>query len=188
MAIWTPPPDKPVGANEYVGRRIFARNGLKGAGQQTKPKGAIELYHFEDSRGDLSLDRLGATSIDKKVVRRLHPLCDDATQKFNPPRPFLGWFSAHVKAIRAIRATPPLEVSASPIKDQVGEKDNPYHSHISTPEKMDPQHFALLVKYAFEQGETIAVESEGTGAIQTSPSILERFKVILRMFKRWLRA
>ena len=69
MALWSPKSSDPVGPNERIGRRLFDQKQLNGAQDQKPLRNVFELYHFEEKRdpGDVSVDRLGKTGIDRRV-------------------------------------------------------------------------------------------------------------------------
>lgn len=146
MALWTP--SDAVGQNEYIGRRLNARQGLAGAADQARPSRTFELYHFEDKRGQVSFDRLGLSSVDRKVKAYLEPRAQAAATRFAERRVFQGWAVAQAKKLRQPTKGPGLNVVASPIpvtgSDQLTE--NRYHAHAELPHHFDSldEHTALF--------------------------------------------
>src|SRR5271168_1468551 len=112
MAMWAPP-DK-VGLNERIGRRIYDEPMLRGVEGQPSYSG-IELHHFEDK--ELSLDRLGATGVDRRVCRYLTPRAEAAGTARKKPSQFDGWFHVAAKELEQSRKPPRLPIIASPIRD-----------------------------------------------------------------------
>jgi len=43
-------PSEKIGKNERIGRRLFPRKKLKGAGDQHPPPNTFEFYHFQEKR------------------------------------------------------------------------------------------------------------------------------------------
>ena len=70
-ARWVPEYNDQIAKQEYIGRRLFYRRKLKGS-SKTKSSG-FDLTHFEESRdeGNVSVDRLGKTSFDKKILLKM---------------------------------------------------------------------------------------------------------------------
>jgi hypothetical protein len=98
------PPTK-VGSNEQIGRRLFDEPMLQGVTGQPSFSG-IQLYHFEERRDyEVSLDRLGASGIDRKVSKYLLPRAEAAGRKFAKPKHFDGWAVVSAKHRRAIETT-----------------------------------------------------------------------------------
>jgi hypothetical protein len=149
MALWKP--NEKVGKNESIGRRLFQRQGLKGAKDQRRPDRTFELYHFEETRDrEVSVDRLGATSIDGKVKAYLNPRGHYAATRLHKAE-FRGWAVTKAKELQL----PPnsFQISASPIAAHDGEplSDNSFHAHIETPERYNPRDMAVMLKYIFEE-------------------------------------
>src|SRR6266478_4032941 len=91
MAVWEPKVGEPVGAKEMLGRRIFTDNiweGTLGNGRQQ-----FRVDHFLDlnPKADLSIDRLGRSSEEGPVVRRVGHRAHTEGDERSPPRPFTGW-------------------------------------------------------------------------------------------------
>ena len=80
MARWNPA-DKPVGANEPIGRRLFDEPLLAGADDQRKFAG-LDLRNFEEKRDrEFSVDRLGRTGKERAVIKYLNPRANAAALK-----------------------------------------------------------------------------------------------------------
>jgi hypothetical protein len=147
MARWKAPRDK-VGPNEQVGRRLFDEPLLRGIANQPSFSG-IQLNHFLDKRSrDLSLDRMGQSSLDRKVVRFLEPRAKAHGQSFAKPQEFNGWARVAAKEITQPRGGNAMPVLPSPI-DAADPKDNPYHAHLERPEAVDPYEAALHLRHVF---------------------------------------
>jgi hypothetical protein len=88
---WTPQIGQPVAPNEHVGRRLFDEPMLAGAQNQQAFAG-LDLRNFEEKRdGEISVDRLGRSSVEKAVVNYLRPRAHAAGGKFTPSKQFNGW-------------------------------------------------------------------------------------------------
>lgn len=151
MALWKP--NEAVGKNESIGRRLFQRQGLKGAKDQKRPDKGFELYHFEEKRdGEISLDRLGATSVDRKVKSYLNPRCHHAATNMAGKAAFQGWAVAKAKAFQTPAKGRPLPILPSPIAVEAGQEfsENIYHAHIERPVGHDALEMALRLQYIFE--------------------------------------
>ena len=174
MALWNPPDN--IGDNEPVGRRIFQRPSLKGAEDQPLPPKVIELYHFQEGKGSLSLDRLGQTSTDARVKRWIDPIAKKAAASFRERRAFKGWFVVRARDLRNPPQGTRLVLTASPIVPTEGDQSsaNPYHGHIETP-AIDRFHYALQLKYVFEskyqhEPELAEVAASPTTVVEVTPA------------------
>jgi hypothetical protein len=146
MARWEPPAN--VGINEHVGRRLFDEPMLVGAAGQPSFSGLL-LSHFEETRGDeYSLDRLGKSSVDKRVTSYLTPRADAAGLTFRKPKAFNGWAVLPARELVNARRAPRCEVIASPI-DEPEPNDNKYHAHVARPLDVDPLHMAPHLRHLF---------------------------------------
>ena len=143
--MWVPP-DK-VGLNERIGRRIYDEPMLRGAEGQPSYSG-IELHHFEDK--ELSLDRLGASGVDRRVCRHLNPKAEAAGASRKRPSRFDGWFHVTARELEQARKPPLLPVIASPIRDPEP-NGNIYHAHILRPDNMSAHLVSLHVRYIFTE-------------------------------------
>lgn len=167
---WTPSSDK-VAPTEHLGRRLFDEPMLTGATDQ-RHFGGLDLRNFEETRGDdFSVDRLGRTSIDKKVVRLLKPLADAAGGTFHARRRFDGW--AVVPARHLERKVKGISLSVKPSP----ESENPYHAHVPTgdllaeiPEQARYYHKALHLKAIFT-GTGSTVHTVPQNEVSLSPSL-----------------
>ena len=127
MAAWKPNPNA-IGKSEHIGRRLFEHSQLVGATDQ-KPFHGLEISHFEEKRGgEFSVDRLGLSSVERTVIRFLHPLATAAGQSFHKPKRFDGWVAIpNQKATRPAKpSVPALPLVPSP------EQGNEYHAHLVT--------------------------------------------------------
>jgi hypothetical protein len=137
MARWDPPAE--IGNNEHIGRRLFDEPMLVGTADQPAYAG-LKLTHFEETRGsEWSLDRLGRSGIDKKVVAYLRPRAESAGETFMKPKSFDGWAVLPVRELTKARRKPTLPVMASPVNDEAP-NDNIYHAHTLKPQHMDADH------------------------------------------------
>jgi hypothetical protein len=146
MARWNPPSN--VGNNEQIGRRLFEEPILRGFSDQPQFAG-IRLNHFEETRGsEVSLDRLGATGLDRKVIGYLTPRAQAAGRTFGKPKDFDGWIVVPAKELVSAKRSPSLPVLASPVPGDEP-KDNLYHAHVVRPETHDAYMMALHLKHIF---------------------------------------
>jgi len=163
MPLWNPPTDR-VSPDERVGRRLFDEPMLVGARDQRSYAGLL-LRHFEETRDDkFSVDRLGATGVNRKVVAYLRPRASAAGEKHRPPKAFNGWA---VLTVRKLTAPPTPEISqlpvvASPIdgEDIVEIDRNPYHAHIVLPRDIKRLHLALCLRHLFTTYGTVQKREE----------------------------
>ena len=150
MAKWQPSPDEPVNVQERVGRRLFDEPILNGTSGQ-KAYAGIKLTHFQERRGpNVSVDRLGRTGIEPKVIGFLRPLCGNAATNFQTPLSFDGWAVVKVAEITSPRLKwcQSSDVLPSPIKEPPDEV-NPYHAHIVRPRDLDENMYALILRHIF---------------------------------------
>ncbi len=162
MAPWIPNADN-VGPNEQIGRRLFDKPQLIGALDQ-KPGHRLRLEHFLEKRdgGEISLDRMGQSSIDKRVRGYLAQRAIRAAGKFREPRRFNGWAVAHIKTLRRPpHGTPVLVVPSPQTSPELDELDkNLYHAHV-LPEGRNYYDMAThLFCLFFEHGKTESYEHE----------------------------
>jgi hypothetical protein len=142
--------------NERIGRRIYDEPILRGVQGQPSYSG-IELHHFQGGR-ELSLDRLGATGIDRRVRQHLRPRAEAAGAARKNPSRFDGWLHVAAKELEQARKPPRLPVIASPIL-AAEPNDNIYHSHIALPDDVLPHLVSLYVRYIFtEYGDVVRNE------------------------------
>jgi hypothetical protein len=146
MARWNPPSS--VGPNEQIGHRLFEEPMLRGAGGQPNFSG-LRFNHFEESRGnEVSLDRLGASSIDRKVSNYLVSRARAAGETFGKPKKFDGWAVVPAKELIQAKKDPKLPICASPVVD-AEPKDNAYHAHVVRPDHFDSYMMALHLRHLF---------------------------------------
>lgn len=147
MALWNPPND--VGLGEYIGRRLFSRQKLAGAKDQQVQANTYDLNHFLETRdpGEVSLDRLGPTSIDTKVRRHLEPRAAAAGAQLHPPAPFIGWAIVRARDLAKPPKGPQLPVVASPIEPVDGDElsSNIFHAHVVRPATLPPEDQAYFM-------------------------------------------
>jgi hypothetical protein len=172
MAKWQPPSS--VGKNEQVGRRLFDQPVLVGAVDKTPLR--LTIQHFEDSRGEVSLDRLGQTGIDQRVVRELAPIATAAAGSFRPAKAFHGWRAVKADVLQASSRGVPTSLVASPISEESatahGQIPNKYHAHIVC-DVSEPRAYltALHLRELFEKkGQHVNVPEEGERSQDTRPS------------------
>jgi hypothetical protein len=129
------------------------KNPLKGAADQARPRVILELYHFQEKRDSaVSVDRMGANSIDKKVKKYLNPRAEQNAKAFSPAVPFLGWAVVRPKNLY-VTPREPFAIRSSPLPNEAsGElSGNDYHAHIERPQKLDPTEMAVMLKFIFER-------------------------------------
>jgi hypothetical protein len=152
MARWDPPAN--VDNNEHLGRRLFDEPMLTGTSDQPSFAGLL-LTHFEENRGnEYSLDRLGRSSVDRKVISYLKPRAQTAGNTFRKPNCFNGWAVLPARHLLNARRPPSLAVIASPIYE-AAPNDNIYHAHVLRPNSMDPTHMALHLRHLFTNYGTV---------------------------------
>jgi hypothetical protein len=128
-----------------LGRRLFDEPLLAGALDQ-KPFAGLPFSHFEERRdGEVSLDRLGQSSVDRRVINYLRPLANQAAASFQTPKQFNGW-----SVLRAHFLTKPprgeaVTVIPSPITGSENVA-NIYHAHVS-PGSKDRYFMALHLRH-----------------------------------------
>jgi len=159
MHPWNPPAN--VGANEYIGRRLFDEPMLSGANDQNSFEG-LSVNHFKDNRAnDWSVDRLGDGRVDKAIANNLCPKAQKKASEFKIPKRFDGWATIRVGKLlsesegkfESSQGTD-LKVVASP---DLGEGDqetseltaNPYHAHVLVPSENVSLLMALQLRYFF---------------------------------------
>jgi hypothetical protein len=139
--------------DERIGRRIYDEPMLRGAQGQPSYSG-IELHHFQGGR-ELSLDRLGATGVDRRVRQHLKLRAEAAGAARRKPSRFDGWFHVAAKELEQARKPPKLPLIASPIRAPEP-NDNIYHAHIVQPDDVHPHLASLHVRYIFtEYGDVV---------------------------------
>ncbi|MGA2366877.1 MAG: hypothetical protein ABSG12_15470 [Steroidobacteraceae bacterium] len=149
---WIPNPGAPVGPQEPIGRRLFDEPDLVGAKDQKPKKEYLDLRHFEERRSpiEVSFDRLGERSIDKKVLNFLAPLCRRQGDAFAKRKKFGGWTWIQSTQL----ANPPrgtrFPVVPSPIllNQPADPEHNPYHAHTTGQETHS---VALHLQYLFSK-------------------------------------
>jgi len=149
-------PSEKIGKNERIGRRLFPRKKLKGAGDQHPPPNTFEFYHFQEKRdgGEVSFDRLGETSIDGRVRKYLSLRADYAASLLKPQTSFQGWAVVRAQELQEpVMGGPPLPLISSPV---VSTTDNPltenlYHAHAVRPSKYGSYEMAAHLKMIFER-------------------------------------
>ena len=166
MALWKP--SNAIGKHEYIGRRLFEREPLRGAKDQTRPARTYELYHFEEKRdGEVSVDRLGETSVNKQVRAYLNPRGHHAATKLHK-RNFAGWAVTKVKTLQSPQIA--FQIVASPIAGQQDDPllENAYHAHIEKPDRYNSYEMAVMLKHLFEENYQLQAS---TPLQTTSPSV-----------------
>jgi hypothetical protein len=150
MALWKPNVTT-VAGSEFIGRRLFERPGLTGAKDQKRPDKTFELYHFENSDREVSVDRLGQSSVDGKVKKTyLNPRGHYAATLMHK-REFHGWAVTRAKIVQFPPTSYPI--LPSPIA-QVGMEpltENNFHAHIEMPDHFSTYEMAAILKHIFEK-------------------------------------
>lgn len=129
---------------------------LKGGADQVAPLGLLQLTHFEDDLGEVSVDRLGRTAIETKVCDHIAPKCADAARAMHK-REFQGWATVAAKVLTAASQKHPeydLEVIPSPTKDEPGKPYllNEHHAHIVSKSGLKGYSLALHLREEFSKG------------------------------------
>jgi hypothetical protein len=153
MALWQPAIDQPIGSNEYLGRRLFDEPLLAGA-QDQEPFPGLDLNHFLEKRdGEVSLDRLGQSGVDRRVVNYLRPMAGNAGGRFRPPKRFDGWSVLKAHHLSNPRRGDAASVVPSPLPGPEPEA-NIYHAHVE-PGSNNPFQMALHLRHLFTAYGTI---------------------------------
>jgi hypothetical protein len=150
MALWKPNAAT-VAGSEFIGRRLFERPGLKGAEDQKRPAKTFELYHFENNDREVSVDRLGQTSVDGKVKKTYLNARGHYAATLMHKREFHGWAVTQAKIVQSPPSSYPI--LPSPIA-QVGMEpltENNFHAHIEMPDRLSPYEMAVILKHIFEK-------------------------------------
>lgn len=127
----------------------------------------LDLRNFYETRdGELSVDRLGRSSVENPVVTYLLPRAHAAGAKFAKPKSFGGWF---VIVVRNIEKPPDgnkfnLKVVASAIEGEALE-ENLYHAHIPIPREENHHLMALYLRHLFARyGHAFPVGEKASGS------------------------
>lgn len=174
MALWKPASDQPVGSNEHVGRRLFSEPLLVGSTSQPSWKG-LDLRHFEERRNrEFSLDRLGKSGIDRRVVHIVLPLAVVQGSTFRPSKSFDGWVVIRSKfLVEGKVGGMTLQVFPSPVS---GANANPYHAHVLLPEQ-EPIVNAWFMRHLFVTNgilHPISGDPATVMAIEPNPGLVRR--------------
>lgn len=154
MATWLPGSEEPVGKNEQLGRRLFDEPMLAGASTQKHFDG-LDLRNFQETRtNEFSLDRLGRSSVDRRVISYLLPRGIAASQTFQKPKQFNGWVALRAETLTSPPKGPKLPIVPSPIGGE-GLAENPYHAHALLEEPRDDYSTALHLRFLFGKYGTI---------------------------------
>lgn len=120
MARWVPGPAAPIGQNERIGRRLCNEGWLEQYKAPTRM--GLAPTNFEPEDGELSVDRLGQTGVDKRVAKLLWSEAERLFAQRNPPQEFQGWVYATASRLMPRRAIQPSPTAS-----------NPYHAHLVAP-------------------------------------------------------
>jgi hypothetical protein len=198
MATWKPKADDPVGGSETVGRRLFDEPKLSG-GQDQRPYSGLDLRNFIERRDpQFSIDRLGRSNIEEKILKYLFPRALHQARRFTPPRRFDGWATLQVKhllqppaGLKSANGDGVWPVSASPIDGSLEPlEDNAYHAHITTPQQ-DPTGYsnALRLRELFTQKGAIRKSGETVSEGVSWASKLRRGALgVLNKVRVWLKS
>lgn len=155
MGRWKPNPNEDIGRGESLGRRLFARASLAGATDQ-RPLPSVDLRNFEDSRGEISLDRLGQGNPEKAVLRYLNPRADAAAKNLGSSKMFFnGWAYVQAKVLLDSKKLP-IAIVPSPIPGNSPSQEddlteNIYHAHTRSLRDTEPYFMALHLQDQFEK-------------------------------------
>jgi hypothetical protein len=151
MAPWNAREVSTIGNAEVIGRRRFKHPDLRGAAGQKKPVGGLDTRDFLEKRDTaISIDRLGKSGIDRKVLNYLLPRAEAHGLSQKPTKEFLGWACVQASKFLEMAGKYGYLLIPSPVPGVVL-ADNDYHAHISYPNTIDAFHAALLVKEIFQQ-------------------------------------
>jgi len=198
MAKWQPESETVVGKNEHVGRRLFDEPTLAGF-RGAKPSNRLTLRHFEETRDrEFSLDRLGRSGVDGRVVGYLLPRATAQGKKYRPEKTFDGWAVVKAQTLTNPPKGERFPVTPSPLLgSSEGLESNVYHAHATLPEFDAPDksyYTALHLQFLFETYGSIHSAAPSTNArldVSTeAPSDLRKgWKEILLSFlnklSRW---
>ncbi len=154
MARWIPKSGDPIGPSEHIGRRIFERSDLYGARDQEKPIGEFAVSHFEDRQtGEVSVDRLGKTGIEKAVTGYLNLCAEEHAKSFKPIKLFLGWAVVKAKELQNPTKGDSIPLIASPTSadDGAGISENPYHAHATPINGLSAYTMSVLLAHIFNK-------------------------------------
>jgi hypothetical protein len=145
--------NEPIGDKEYVGRRLVAKKGLAGAMDQARDRKPFDLRDFDEPRPpfELSLDWLGKTSVEPKVVRDLAGQAQYMFASRKPPQAFAGWVYLQAAKISRGHKDLPCPVVSSPEfpEDPGNPLHNPYHAIVRASEKFG--HPYLIAQHLYLQ-------------------------------------
>jgi hypothetical protein len=115
------------------------------------------LRNFEDSRGEVSLDRLGQSNSERLVLKYLNPRAEEAAKKLGSSNMiFNGWACIQAKLLTENKKLP-MAIVPSPMPGNnpvLGEDDlteNLYHAHTRTKQATEPYFVALHLQSQFEK-------------------------------------
>jgi hypothetical protein len=177
MARWQP--KNKIGPGIYVGRRLFDEPRLSGAADQDPLKG-LDLRNFEIRNDrEFSLDLVGDSVCNQKVIRYLEPRAADAGGKFHHPRTFHGWLIVAARMLQMPEPRMTLVVWRSPVRgpgvdgaEAAWSDDNLdqnfYHAHVGVPDEIASGYFAFVAREIFAKGENSCRElSPNPGQVRT---------------------
>jgi hypothetical protein len=148
MPVWEPKADQPVGAKEMLGRRIFSDKIWDGAFGNGRKLFRVDHFLDMNREADLSLDRLGRSSEEGAVVRRVGHHAHTEGDQHNPPRPFTGWAACGRNHFATAKCNVPVE--PRPLEDGT----NPYHAEIVRDDyrgRSGPYAFATMIRDVVSQ-------------------------------------
>lgn len=189
MAIWRPKSDESVGKTEPLGRRLFDEPMLAGASDTTKFDG-LDLRNFEETRDrEFSLDRLGRTGLDNRVVNYLLPRAKSAGESFSQPRKFDGWAILRADKLQSPPKGPKLPPVASPTVGD-GLAENVYHAHVLLPEEGEHAVYrnALHLRFLFARyGMMYAppVTATSVAPADRQASMLTKLRALAKALANW---
>ena len=199
MARWQPHADTSVAPSEHIGRRLFDEPKLFGASDQ-KPFLGLALANFEETRDrQFSVDRMGKTCVDKRVVRYLVDRASIAATTFQQPKTFHGWIVLSAKALSVgLRGIPLVPVPSPDPGALVGGEPKPwsdkhldqnmYHAHIEIPVDEKGWAFAMLAREVFAKGAAELAPDVDPAAAQPQPRSKPRDAsriASVSFWKRW---
>jgi hypothetical protein len=144
--MWNPSATN-ISDKEIIGRRAFGDEAFI-----PSPQGQLVHYLvFYDSRfqTDLSVDRLGGSSVEDRVRRFLTPHAVHHGETRLPKQQFHGWAQIPVKKLKKIKIAPSPKGDKNKL-DDLSDPYNPYHADIVR-DGYRTQQTAEVLAYALAQ-------------------------------------
>jgi hypothetical protein len=184
MALWNASEVSTIGNGEHLGRRRFRQPELRGAAGQ-KPVDGLDTRDFIEKRDrQVSVDRLGRSSVDRKVLRYLNPRAE--IHGLSLKREFLGWACIQAGKFTADASKRGYSIEASPITGAEESGSNNYHAHINCPDAYDELHAALYLKDIFFKHGSF-VPAEPVSKVDPALAAPTKFRSTIDSLKKMVR-